>query len=145
MTLPDKAPIDLTVYTKKGTLRKKRPKQPPIDLTTHTKKGTPRVRAWHGGVPVGHQHPHVWKSGPDPLRHEQYQKWLQQRNQAQWRGEEWELTFEQWLAAWGDNYHLRGRETGQYSMTRINRTLGWSHDNVMLIERTNNHGGKARS
>jgi hypothetical protein len=83
----------------------------------------------------GHVYPHLWKTGPDPERHRRYDIWLQQRNQAEWRGEEWDLSFEQWLVLWEPDWHLRGRERGCKCMTRINWDEAWSADNVEIITR----------
>jgi hypothetical protein len=79
--------------------------------------------------------PHRWKMGPDPLLREQYLVWLQQRNQANWRGEPWNLPFESWLKIWQPMWHLRGRTLGTYCMTRINWDEPWSVRNVELIDR----------
>jgi hypothetical protein len=79
--------------------------------------------------------PHIWCSGPDPLRHKQYQVWLQQKNQAQFRKEGWQLDFEPWLDMWRDLWPQRGRATDEYCMTRVDTDLPWSKDNVMIITR----------
>lgn len=79
--------------------------------------------------------PNLWKSGPDVTEHKKYRSWLQQRNQAQWRGEPWELTLDEWKAVWGDNFHRKGRASDSLCMTRRDRTLPWRTDNVMLMTR----------
>lgn len=79
--------------------------------------------------------PCAWKSGPDPELHRRYLQWLQQRNQAQWRGEEWDLSFEAWLQVWGDDIHLRGRKRGQLSLIRRNYLEPWHQDNVVKVTR----------
>ena len=57
--------------------------------------------------------PHVWKSGPDVLAHEQYQTWLVHKAQASFRGEVHTLTFNEYKAHWdnNDNWHLRDRKS----------------------------------
>ena len=87
----------------------------------HPSKGTPR--------------PHTWKTGPDELRHKRYFIWLQQRNQAQYRREEWNLTFEQWLELWGDQIVNRGRKKDDLCMTRRDPLGPWDMDNAYIIER----------
>jgi hypothetical protein len=87
----------------------------------HPSKGTPR--------------PHTWKSGPDEVRHVRYFIWLQQRNQAKYRKEEWDLTFDQWLEIWGDKILKRGRKKENYCMTRHDPIGPWNMANTYIIER----------
>lgn len=79
--------------------------------------------------------PQIWKPGPDPVRHEQWRVWGQQKNQAQWRGEGWHIEFDTWLNLWGDLWHQRGREKGCYCMTRIDWSLPWTVNNVQIVTR----------
>lgn len=79
--------------------------------------------------------PHVWVSGPDPERHKRYLQWLQQRNQARFRGEEWELEFDDWLAIWGSNIQYRGRQKGSMTMVRIDYERPWSNTNARIVDR----------
>lgn len=79
--------------------------------------------------------PNLWVSGPDPDRHRRYQAWLQQRNQAQWRGETWALPFEDWEQLWGEKWHSRGRERGCYCMTRRDYEGAWDTQNAQVITR----------
>ncbi len=79
--------------------------------------------------------PHVWRSGPDPLRHQQYRAYMQQRNQAQFRKEEWLLDFDTWLALWGTDYHRRGRLADSLCLTRWDLEDSWHKDNCILMER----------
>ena len=83
--------------------------------------------------------PHVWVSGPDPLRHKQYRVWLQQRNQANFRGETWELTFESWLDKWQEHWPLRGRQKGEYCMTRYDIEGPWDDVNAVIMSREEHH------
>ena len=87
------------------------------------------------GPDVGTRFPDRWRSGPDEIRHKKYLQWLQQRNQARWRGETWELDFEQWLDIWGDLWEQRGRAADQYCMTREDPELDWTPDNVTVLTR----------
>lgn len=79
--------------------------------------------------------PHVWVSGPDPVVHQKYRHWIQQKNQAQFRDEGWTIPFELWVEMWGDLWYNRGRQRGDYCMTRIDRELPWTPDNVHVITR----------
>ena len=79
--------------------------------------------------------PNMWVAGPDPETHQKYQAWLQQKNQAQWRGETWALPFEEWQVLWGTNWQHRGRERGCYCMTRRDHTAAWNLVNAQVITR----------
>jgi hypothetical protein len=60
---------------------------------------------------------------------------VQQRNQAQWRGEGWDFAFEDWLVLWGDLWQHRGRGADQYCMTREDKEKPWTKDNCLVITR----------
>lgn len=83
--------------------------------------------------------PHVWASGPDPEAHAQYRAWVQTRNQAQWRGEIWQITFEQWQHIWAGRWDLRGRTSSSLCITRRDMSLPWSVKNAAVITR-HQHG-----
>lgn len=98
------------------------------------KKGQPAVGKHAAGI----ERPHMWVTGPnDPVRRKQYLIWLQQRNQAQWRGEGWDEEFDLdvWLSLWGDKWNERGRERHQYCMTRQDHDLPWSAENCIVVTR----------
>lgn len=76
--------------------------------------------------------PHTWKRGPDPLMHEQDKCYRQQVNQANYRKEEWNISFTDWVALWGDNWENKGRGPNQYRMKRIDRTKPWTADNAVV-------------
>lgn len=79
--------------------------------------------------------PNAWLSGPDPLRHLQYHKWLQQRNQANFRGEPWSLSFESFVDKWTEHWHKRGRGADDYCMTREDPDGEWDEVNTVVITR----------
>jgi hypothetical protein len=79
--------------------------------------------------------PGAWITGPDALLHAKYRVYGQQKNQAQWRQETWQLDFETWCSMWGDKWELRGRSSESYCMTRIDRTLPWNSSNVVIVQR----------
>lgn len=87
------------------------------------------------GVKPGTVRPNIWKSGPDPEIHKHYRPYVQQRNQATWRNELWDVdfTFEKWIEFWGDKLQLRGRKVGQYIMIRLDSSMPWSLDNIELM------------
>ena len=64
-----------------------------------------------------------------------YYVFLQQRNQALFRGEGWTIDFDTWLEIWGEQWHLRGRERGSMCMTRLDWERPWTADNVHIITR----------
>ena len=92
-------------------------------------KGVPRPNSRH-------PRPHLWITGPDPVRHIKYRAYLQQKNQALWRSEDWHIDFESWLELWADKWDLRGRTKGSMCMTRIDWSLPWTLDNVHVITRS---------
>ena len=79
--------------------------------------------------------PQVWCTGPDPVTHEKYRVWLQQKNQAQWRDEGWSIGFTDWCTLWAERWDQRGREKGCYCMTRLDWSLPWTLDNVKITTR----------
>lgn len=81
--------------------------------------------------------PHRWVTGPDPEEHRKYRVYIQQKNQAQWRGEGWAISFEQWKQLWDQSgqWHNRGRQRDCYCMTRRDVDVTWQPDNVMIITR----------
>jgi hypothetical protein len=83
--------------------------------------------------------PNTWISGPDEKLHDQYYCFMQQRNQARWRKEGWgdDLDFWTWKTVWDNSgeYERRGRKPEDYCMTRIDRTLPWTPDNIHIVRR----------
>lgn len=79
--------------------------------------------------------PDLWKTGPDPIEHQKYLNWLQQRAQANYRKEQWLIDFETYKQIWGDRWHLKGRGSDNYCMTRSDPTQPWTADNVIVITR----------
>ena len=90
------------------------------------------------GVKIGSEkgaRPHTWKVGPDPVLHQKHCAYRQQKNQAQWRGETWLLSFETWCALWGDLWSQRGRTGDCYCLTRIDYAQAWVLSNIQVITR----------
>ena len=92
------------------------------------------------GIPRPHSRgprPQVWTTGPDPVRHQQFRVWGQQKNQAQWRDEGWSIGFRDWCDLWDQSgqWLNRGRERGCYCMSRLDWSLPWTVDNVAIITR----------
>lgn len=80
--------------------------------------------------------PHTWIVGPDPIRHAKHTAFLRSRAQANYRNEPWAMSFEDYEAAWGDQWHRRGRGTDCLQLVRINCEQPWSATNVRLVDRT---------
>lgn len=83
--------------------------------------------------------PHLWCTGPDPQVHYQYQQYVQHRNQAQWRGEQYELSFEQYQQLWQHRWHQRGRTKNTYCLTRKDYSKPWDIDNSEVIARADHN------
>lgn len=86
------------------------------------------------GIQLGTR-PHQWRSGPDITAHESYRAWVQCRNQARYRSEPWDLTFEQWQAHWAGIWHRRGRTADSLCITRRDGQGAWTDSNVVVITR----------
>lgn len=85
-------------------------------------------------MPRSGPRPHCWKVQGE-IPHEQYCCWLKMKAQANFRGEEWQLTFEDYQTAWQGKWHLKGRTVLAYCLTREDSEGAWHKDNVMCIER----------
>jgi len=79
--------------------------------------------------------PSRWITGPDLLTHLQYRAFIQQRNQARWRGETWHLSLEQYQHIWQGRWDQRGRTQTQLMMTRRDAAEPWQVDNCEIITR----------
>jgi len=73
------------------------------------------------------------------VKHQQYTAWLRARAQARFRGETWEITFDDWLEIWGDQWHLRGRSRNSLMMMRRDWRQPWSRSNTWLGNRAHYH------
>lgn len=92
------------------------------------------------GIPRPHTcgpRPGAWITGPDPEEHKRYRTFIQQRNQAQYREEGWDISFEAWKQLWAESgqWDLRGRERGHYCMTRRDWSIPWTVSNAQIITR----------
>ena len=79
--------------------------------------------------------PLIWLVGPDPVRHAQYVAWGRARAQALYRGEGWDMTFDEFAEIWGTDWPRRGRASQDLCMTRPDLDLPWSVHNAELITR----------
>ena len=103
-------------------------------------KGASRKRKPGVRFGKGVERPHVWICGEDPYKHQMYLPWLKAKAQADFRGEEWLLTFEDYFTVWNGKWEERGRDSDQLCMTRIDWTGAWSIDNVYTCTRKEHCG-----
>lgn len=103
----------------------------PQHTTTYLERHMPRKGNFGSTGP----RPHLWKSGPDPAAHAQYEAWNQARTQARFRGEAWNMSWPDWQVFWTDRWHLRGRTSNCSMITRRDSGQAWSLENVQLITR----------
>lgn len=111
-------------------------KPSPMRGKPNSSKGKPRphMRGYPKPTLRGPK-PDRWIVGPDAERHERFQPWHKARAQANYRGEIWDLTFDQWYDIWGDKWDQRGRGADQYCMVLIDPDHGWTVNNVEVITR----------
>jgi hypothetical protein len=79
--------------------------------------------------------PHVWLCGPDEYKHSMYTPWQRSSAQARYRGEEFEMTFEQFYKLWKDHWPQRGRGIDDLCMSRKDHGGPWSKKNTHIITR----------
>lgn len=72
---------------------------------------------------------------PDPSDHEKFLVWHKARQQAMYRGEQWQLTPEEFIAVWGQQWQFRGRGRTDLCMTRRDNRYPWNLDNCEIITR----------
>lgn len=90
------------------------------------------VRRGRGGRGL---RPHVWKSGPDELRHDIYNAFLKRKAQANYRKEGWFMDFEEFYDLWKDEWHNRGRLSHQMCMSRYDDERPWTRANTYIRSR----------
>jgi hypothetical protein len=78
--------------------------------------------------------PHTWKV-KDPVGHQQHIAWQRMRAQANFRGELYCLTFDEFQMLWNGHWNKRGRKTQDYCLTRIDQDLPWTFDNTVCVQR----------
>ena len=92
----------------------------------------------------GKLRPHTWICGPDEYKHSMYQPWLLSKAQANFRGEEFSLTFEDYYKLWKDHWPERGRKADNYCMTRRDWEGPWNKKNTILTIRKDHLAQQAR-
>ena len=80
--------------------------------------------------------PDNWQSGPDPIAHDKHYGYLKHKAQAKYRGEDYSLTWAEWLDMWTDELWVqRGRTADSYCLQKIDVKKGWAVDNVEIVTR----------
>lgn len=80
--------------------------------------------------------PSVWTHPYDKERTLCHRGWSRAKAQAKYRGEDWQLTADDWKAIWTPELHARrGRGTDDLCLFRIDSEKSWHKDNVILITR----------
>ena len=76
------------------------------------------------------------KFAGDEDRRDKYYAFLKHRSQARYRGESYELTWEDWEHLWDDSsWQLRGQRIGDLCLTRIDFAGEWAIHNVIVCTR----------
>ena len=78
------------------------------------------------------------------MRHAQYDAWLKARAQAHYRGEQYLITFEDWVELWGDNWSRRGRGADCLMLMKRRWAEPWTKRNAHLVDRPTFHARQAK-
>jgi hypothetical protein len=78
--------------------------------------------------------PHCWKVQGE-IPHKQNLGWLRMKAQANYRGEVWMLSFEEYQRLWQDHWHQKGRGSEDYCLCREDAEGAWVWGNVVCIPR----------
>lgn len=84
-----------------------------------------------------------WISGPDPQHHKMYVAFGYQRVTARLRGDQWNLTWEQWRDIWLPHWHQRGKTAHDLCLCRRDIEGAWEVNNIELLTRKE-HGRRVR-
>jgi len=74
----------------------------------------------------------------DNYRRSPLWKFIQQRKNARKRNIKWDLTLTEWWAVWEGKFHKRGRNKGQFVMSRYGDKGAYSINNVEIVTCTEN-------
>lgn len=78
--------------------------------------------------------PHCWKVQGE-IPHQQYLSWLQMKAQANYRGEVFALSFEEFQRLWQGHWEQKGRGITDYCLTREDHKGAWIWGNVICMPR----------
>lgn len=88
--------------------------------------------------------PHTWVTGPDKEHHDKYIAWQRARAQAVYRGEDWQITFQDWVELWGKQWHRRGRGADCLMLMKRRWAEPWTKRNAHLVDRPTFHARQAK-
>lgn len=73
---------------------------------------------------------------PDEFQNELFKCWHKHRQQALWRGEQYELSVEDFFDFWPKElWDKRGRGRNSLCMIRVNDKVAWSKSNCKIVTR----------
>ena len=78
--------------------------------------------------------PHVWKV-PGKVPHDQYTAYMKMKAQANFRGEIFAITFEEFQRLWLGFWDQRGRGINNYCLTRTDPEGAWIWGNIECMPR----------
>lgn len=89
-------------------------------------------------VSIGHnkwQREYKYNHSKEQYMHRVY---IQQKNQATFRKEDWDFLFVNWSRMWEDSgkWERKGRKGHQYSMMRLSKDKAWCKDNCKIMIRS---------
>ena len=85
-------------------------------------------------MPRSGPRPQCWKVQGE-IPHQQYLAFLQMRAQANYRKEQFELTFQDFQDLWAGKWHRKGRGTLDYCLTRDDFNDSWNFINTVCVPR----------
>lgn len=71
----------------------------------------------------------------DPILNAIRRAWHRARNQARYRGEDWQLTELEFRELWLPVWQQRGRHSQDLTMSRVSYDQGWVPGNIEIITR----------
>lgn len=101
------------------------------------KKGEVRPPKPESRFGKGKERPQMWVIGSDAgsYKHSMYHPWQLSRAQANFRKEEWNLSFEEYYELWKDDWSNRGRLPENMCMTREDPEKAWDASNTVIVTR----------
>lgn len=79
--------------------------------------------------------PGIWITGPDKAVHKHYYRFLRAKAQARFWGQEWTITWEDYLDLYKTMHGRWSRSNKHKNLVRIDTTEGWHIWNVQLMTR----------
>ncbi|CAB4153583.1 hypothetical protein UFOVP635_10 [uncultured Caudovirales phage] len=78
---------------------------------------------------------HLRKNKDEEI-HKKFMPWHRARAQANYRNEEWNISFEEWCMLWPEElWRQRGRASQEYALSRIDPKQPWNTSNAVVAPR----------